>query len=359
MFYRFLKARDFHIDHAEDMLKKHIEWRKEYSVDTILQDYIPHEALSIYFPGNLIGFDKENCPVKYFAFGNLDAKGVRRAANFPEIMKYVIYSQEKEINVLKQQSRKFGKDLPGSVYILDFNNFSLSAATDMKTLEHSSILSKMYQDNYPERLKAVYIINVSPYFYLAFNIIKVFIAASILRKIHFCKRDFQEKLLKIIDADQLPAFLGGHRTDPDGNPLCKSFVNHAGVIPPKYFKNKCSRDFKNKIDVNKLCVQRMSAEEIEIQVKEPGFLIEWEFEIQNRDIEFGIYFKDNTEKRHPIIPLKKVDEEEFTETGNYRAENAGTYILVFNNSYSWMRSKDIIYRVVVKNPINPDYIPPE
>ncbi|GBO38231.1 SEC14-like protein 2, partial [Araneus ventricosus] len=164
----------------------------------------------------------------------------------------------------------------------------------------------------------------SSYFYLAFNIIKVFLAASILKKIHFCKRDFQEKLLKIIDADQLPAFLGGNRTDPDGNPLCESFVNHAGIIPAKYFKNKCSRDFENKVDVHKLSVQRMSTEEIEIHVKEPGFSIEWEFEIQNRDIEFGIYFKDNAENRYPILPVKKVDEEVFTETGNYRAEKAGT-----------------------------------
>ncbi|GBN24362.1 SEC14-like protein 2, partial [Araneus ventricosus] len=257
---------------------------------------------------------------------------VRRAANFPEIMKYVIYTQEKEMDILKQQSRKLGKDLPGSVYILDFNNFSLSAATDMK---------------------------ISSYFYLAFNIIKVFLAASILKKIHFCKRDFQEKLLKIIDTDQLPAFLGGDRTDPNGNPLCKSFVNHAGIIPAEYFRNKCSRDFENKVDVHKLSVQRMSTEEIEIYVKEPGFSIEWEFEIQNRDIEFGIYFKDNAEDRYPIIPVKKVDEEVFTETGNYRAEKAGTYVLVFNNSYSWMRSKDIIYRVVVRNPNNLDYIPSE
>ncbi|GBM05918.1 hypothetical protein AVEN_213756-1, partial [Araneus ventricosus] len=55
----------------------HIQWRKDNSVDTILQDYVEHEALSKYFPGNLIGFDKENCPVKYFAFGNLDAKGTQ------------------------------------------------------------------------------------------------------------------------------------------------------------------------------------------------------------------------------------------------------------------------------------------
>lgn len=37
--------------------------------------------------------------------------------------------------------------------------------------------------------------------------------------------DYKEDLLKIIDPDVLPAFLGGSRTDPDGNPLCLSFVS--------------------------------------------------------------------------------------------------------------------------------------
>lgn len=36
---------------------------------------------------------------------------------------------------------------------------------------------------------------------------------------------WKEELLKIVDADQLPAFLGGNKTDPDGDPLCKTIVN--------------------------------------------------------------------------------------------------------------------------------------
>ena len=35
---------------------------------------------------------------------------------------------------------------------------------------------------------------------------------------------WKEKLLEAIDADVLPAFLGGKRIDPDGDPNCRSFV---------------------------------------------------------------------------------------------------------------------------------------
>lgn len=42
--------------------------------------------------------------------------------------------------------------------------------------------------------------------------------------------------MKIIDAEALPAFLGGKKTDPDGNPLCLTFVSTLQpVIFRRYF----------------------------------------------------------------------------------------------------------------------------
>lgn len=36
---------------------------------------------------------------------------------------------------------------------------------------------------------------------------------------------YKEDLLEVIGADVLPAFLGGNRTDPDGNPMCHTIVS--------------------------------------------------------------------------------------------------------------------------------------
>lgn len=36
---------------------------------------------------------------------------------------------------------------------------------------------------------------------------------------------WKEALLEVIDENVLPAFLGGKKSDPDGNPLCKTFVS--------------------------------------------------------------------------------------------------------------------------------------
>ena len=37
--------------------------------------------------------------------------------------------------------------------------------------------------------------------------------------------DFSQHLLKYMDADQLPKYLGGTLTDPDGNPRCLTMVS--------------------------------------------------------------------------------------------------------------------------------------
>ncbi|GFS57455.1 hypothetical protein NPIL_501061 [Nephila pilipes] len=44
VFYRFCKARDFDLDEAETMLRKHIAWAKEIKLDTFLTDYKPPEV---------------------------------------------------------------------------------------------------------------------------------------------------------------------------------------------------------------------------------------------------------------------------------------------------------------------------
>lgn len=37
--------------------------------------------------------------------------------------------------------------------------------------------------------------------------------------------NYTSTLLQHIDEDQLPAYLGGKLTDPDGNPRCATMVN--------------------------------------------------------------------------------------------------------------------------------------
>jgi hypothetical protein len=48
---RFLRARDFNLDKAHDMLLRSMAWRKQYQVDRILDTWVPPKPIEQYFCG--------------------------------------------------------------------------------------------------------------------------------------------------------------------------------------------------------------------------------------------------------------------------------------------------------------------
>ncbi|GBM66713.1 hypothetical protein AVEN_275755-1 [Araneus ventricosus] len=68
-------ARDFNVSQAESMLRKHIAWRKEFQIDTILSLYKPPEVLVKYAPTCFLCFTKDGCLARYVDCGGADLKG--------------------------------------------------------------------------------------------------------------------------------------------------------------------------------------------------------------------------------------------------------------------------------------------
>ncbi|GFT55151.1 SEC14-like protein 2 [Trichonephila clavipes] len=159
VFYRFCKARDFNIEEAETMLRKHITWRKELHVDTISTDYKPPEVFVKYLPTSVMGFDKEGCVVRYCDFGNSDVKGLHNSATKEDHLKFAIYMLENDTDLLIQHNKEFGKKAIHGIHIYNFENVTLSKATHKKSIEMSLEFCQMFQDNYPERVKLIYHIN--------------------------------------------------------------------------------------------------------------------------------------------------------------------------------------------------------
>ncbi|CAL1284601.1 unnamed protein product [Larinioides sclopetarius] len=354
MYYRFLKAREFDVDGAEKMLRQTLQWRKDGNVDQILTDYKVPEVLQNHLKNFLFGYDKEGCPVYYMPIGKKDVRGLHMSARFYDLEKSFVHLSEETAKILGQQRKKLNKYLKGVVHIYDMEGLTFGNATCKKGIETSIKILKIHQDNYPEGLKALYIINASSLFTLPFNILKSFLNSRMLSKIHvYGSEGWKEVLLELMDADQLPVFLGGTRTDPDGNPLGKTFMNQGGKISEKYYIQKSINSLEKSPGVKRITLPRASFNEVIVEIKEAGSIIEWEFETKTRDIGFGLFYKDmvgEEEKMIELVELQRLETEDFSEVGMYKCDKNGEYIILFDNSYSWIRSKEVFYRINVVKP---------
>ncbi|XP_071039303.1 SEC14-like protein 2 isoform X3 [Parasteatoda tepidariorum] len=333
LFYRFLKARDFNMKNAEAMLRK---------------------VLELYAPISVLGQDKEGSPVIFAGVGKVDEKGILKSTKMIDIFKLNLFRTETALDMLKHENEKNGKLDTKVVYVYDFDQLTFPMATNRTVVEMLITWISMYQDNYPERIKAVYVINAQFYFTLLFSALKFIVASAVLKKVHiYGTEGWREVLQEIISSDVLPAFLGGKRTDPDGNPLCKSFLVHGQTVPERYYLSNLWRSIQREPGVKTLNVTRNKSCCVEFQVDESGSYLEWEFETKNKDIGFAVYFKDerrNDAELEEIVPKRRISTSFETETGVWKCERSGSYYLVFDNSYSWMFSKEIYYKVAVLPP---------
>ncbi|CAL1269125.1 unnamed protein product [Larinioides sclopetarius] len=345
LFFRFAKAREFNIPEAETMLRKHVCWRKEFGIDTILIDYKPPEVLVKYVGTCLMCFDKEGSTVRYVDCGQTDIKGLLNCATNQDNLKYYLYRIEQDLEALRKRNKKKQRFLP----IFDFENLPYAIVTNMKVLRHCLYVLKAYVDNYPELLKCAFVINAPFYFLWGFNVLKQVLPDTVLEKVQIYGTDgWREQLLEQIDADVLPAFLGGNKRDPDGNPQCKTFVKRGEQIPKSYYmknqKKKMEGNFK------KMTILPFRKEVISFDIKETNSNLEWEYEIKSGDIDFSLHFTGETTDPVELIPKQRISTYDESEKGFFKCDKVGTYTIVLDNSYSWIYSKEVYYKAAIKPP---------
>ena len=62
---RFLRARDFNLEKAREMLSQSLIWRKKNQVDKIMAEYQVPQVIKDYFPGGWHFNDKGKYQLKY------------------------------------------------------------------------------------------------------------------------------------------------------------------------------------------------------------------------------------------------------------------------------------------------------
>ncbi|KAI8783113.1 retinal-binding protein isoform X1 [Biomphalaria glabrata] len=343
---KWLQARNYDVTKAEAMFRMSMAYREKMKVDTLLIDYEPPEVLKKYMSGGNVGHDKEGSPVRVELFGHLDMKGLMYSARKSDLEKVKLKQCEQHLKDWEIMSKKLNRRVDGLVVIFDMEGVS-SKMLWRPGLQMYLHLVSLLEDNYPEMLKRMFVINAPRIFPLLYKLCRPLISQDTKNKIHVLGSDYTSTLLKYIDADELPAYLGGNKTDPDGNPRCTTLICQGGQVPEEYYLKEC----ENSEQMENATVARGDKLSIDLDVTKAGSVLRWEFKTDGYDIGFGVFRQEGPEKVTVVEP-ERVNSHMVPEDGNYTCDVPGKYTLVFDNSFSWTRDKAIQYSVEIIQPID-------
>ncbi|XP_010538273.1 PREDICTED: patellin-4-like [Tarenaya hassleriana] len=317
---KFLRARDFKVNEAFEMLKKTLLWRKKHNIDSILQEDFGEELNSA--AAYMNGADREGHPVCYNVYGvfnneELYQKTFGTEENREKFLRWRFQLMEKGIQKLDLK--------PGGVTsLLQIHDLKNSPGLTRKELRVAiKHAVEALQDNYPEFVSRNIFINVPFWFYALNALLSPFLTQRTRSKFVVARAaKVTETLLRYIPAEEIPAQYGGFKRDGDLE-FSASTVCEAIVKPG-------------------------SSETIEIPAPEVGDTLIWEVTVVGWEVNYKEEFVPGDEGSYTVIVQKgkKIGSNEGPIRNSFRNNELGKIVLTVDNVSG--KKKRVLYRYVTK-----------
>ncbi|KAH8741139.1 hypothetical protein FG386_001266 [Cryptosporidium ryanae] len=293
---RFLVGFNFNTGNAFTAFSKHIKWRKEFNIDTVVRPFVItnmlpnnniemaplHNTITRYYPCNLLLREStgEKKPLKDRSgniicierFGLLDETRLLGAVKVDELLLWYSYHMEYRSILLDKLSLE-SKSFVRATCIMDLYGLTVSQVHSSHII---TILRRMIQlasDNYPEGMSYVIFVNAPKFFSIVWNSFKSLLAARTVEKILVLDEDYKERLFSIVSINNLPQFLGGLTTEQ------YSTVPNTGTLLLDCFGLGDDRQT--------LHIKRMKKERIAISIIKPNTFVYWTWGVLEGEIGFG------------------------------------------------------------------------
>ncbi|CAI0545954.1 unnamed protein product [Linum tenue] len=317
---KFLRAREFKVNEAFEMLKKTLLWRKENNIDSILEEDLGEDLAAAFFTN---GVDREGHPISYNAYGvfenqELYAKAFGDEEKRKHFLRWRIQQLEKEVQKLQLK--------PGCVtsllQISDLKNSPSPSKKELRVAMKQAV--GILQDNYPELVARNIFINV-PFWYYAFNaLLSPFLTQRTRSKIVVARpAKTTETLLKYIAVEEIPAKFGG-------------------------FKRENDYEFGGESEVAEVFVKAGSSESIEIPATEVGGTLLWDATVVGGEVSYKEEFVPTDAGSYTIIIQKgkKVAAGDEPIRNTFRNNEPGKVVLTVDNCSG--KKKRVLYRYKTK-----------
>ncbi|KAI9194529.1 hypothetical protein LWI28_006847 [Acer negundo] len=323
---KFLRAREFKVNDAFEMLKKTLQWRNENRIDSILEE--DHDLGSdLSSAAYMNGIDREGHPVCYNVYGVFEKE---------ELYQKTFGTEEKRGQFLRWRLRLMEKGIqklnlkPGGVSsLLQINDLKNSPGISKKELRNSMKQAvNLLQDNYPEFVARNIFINVPFWFYALNALLSPFLTQRTKSKFVVARpAKVTETLLKYIPAEELPVQYGG-------------------------FKRENDFEFCNENDVvSEITMKAGSTETIEISADEVGgAAITWEVSVLGWEVNYKEEFVPTDEGSYTVIIQKGkkiVVSQDEPIRNTFMNNEPGKVVITIQNGSS--KKKRVFYRYKIKN----------
>lgn len=337
------------------MLRESMKFRERWNADEIDKWPTPQILIDL-APHGVSGFDREGSPIIIIPFAGFDIWGLLHTVSRADIVRMTLQALERYMKLAYEQSQKMNNNnCRQFVVIFDMENFNLKQYVWRPASEVVISLIKMYEANYPEILKCCYIINAPKVFAFAYNMVKKFLGEYTIDKIKIYKSDQNKWLPAILDrcpASQIPKYFGGSQTDDDGNPKCEKKLCWGGKVPKSMYTSK-EDSFNNNLTFTETEIKKGGKLKLVFDCEDSGCFLKWEFRTFDHDIKFGIKCVNKKTQENEIeVPLKRVASHQVDESGFITCQPGCTYSVLFDNSYSYFKTKKIRYSVLMTTPLS-------
>ncbi|KAJ6805307.1 patellin-4 [Iris pallida] len=318
---KFLRAREFKVKEAFDMLKNTLQWRRDNKIDSVLEETELGDDFGA--ACYMEGLDREGHPVCY----NVVSAVFREE----EVYKKAFGSKEGRERFLRWRVQLMEKGIqkldmrPGGISkLLQITDLKDSVGPSKKELRDTMKQAlQLLQDNYPEFVTRNIFINVPFWYYAFYALLSPFMTQRTKNKFVVTRSsNVTETLLKHIPAEAIPIQYGG-------------------------FKRENDTVFSLEDDpVSELIVKASSTETIEIAAPKAGTTAVWDLSVLGWEVKYKEEFVPSDEGSYTII-LQKVkkmgsQEEELLIRNSFMNNEPGKVVLTVENNTS--KKKKVLFR---------------
>ncbi|XP_031419374.1 SEC14-like protein 1 isoform X2 [Clupea harengus] len=295
---RFLRARDFNMEKAREILCQSLTWRKQHQVDYLLETWSCPQVLHDYYTGGWHHHDKDGRPLYILRLGQMDTKGLVRALGEESLLRHVLSINEEGLRRCEENTKVFGRPISCWTCLVDLEGLNMRHLwrPGVKALLR---IIEVVEANYPETLGRLLILRAPRVFPVLWTLVSPFIDENTRKKfLIYAGNDYQGPggLVDYIDKEIIPDFLGGE---------CMCEVPEGGLVPKSLYRTPEELETEDirlwtETIYQSASVFKGAPHELLVEIIDASSVITWDFDVCKGDVVFNIYHS----KRAPQQPRK-------------------------------------------------------